>query len=303
MAENHTQQNRNTGAGFHRQRGRKGGTKSVLERHVIALDGCWCGEPLGHDWSGKEKGAPHPQEKEQEMSTMAEQPTITPRDLRGFDKPTTDLLMEIINDFGTRYRIIDGGHILLYPPDGVSRPFKVSAARQTKVNKQILEVQFMQEYGLVRAKPEPEQTPEKKEQPVVTTYDIPEHDTTPREEPQGAAQQPEQAVEVPEVRPDAAEPLEEAMRAAIATLTDALGIESLEEEALQALDENEAMKKRLAALSGDLDRTRAGRAALEQEVDRLKEKVAMAEGLLDEAIERADKAEKKWKTMKELFND
>lgn len=30
-------------------------------RHdVLAGDGCWCGEPFGHDWPGKADGAPHP---------------------------------------------------------------------------------------------------------------------------------------------------------------------------------------------------------------------------------------------------
>jgi len=26
----------------------------------LAGSGCWCGEPWGHDWPGKEEGAPHP---------------------------------------------------------------------------------------------------------------------------------------------------------------------------------------------------------------------------------------------------
>lgn len=30
---------------------------------VIAGDGCWCGEPFGHDWPGKADGAPHPREQ------------------------------------------------------------------------------------------------------------------------------------------------------------------------------------------------------------------------------------------------
>ncbi len=27
---------------------------------VIFGPGCWCGEPYGHDWPGKDAGAPHP---------------------------------------------------------------------------------------------------------------------------------------------------------------------------------------------------------------------------------------------------
>lgn len=29
---------------------------------VISGDGCWCGEPFGHDWPGKSDGEPHPKE-------------------------------------------------------------------------------------------------------------------------------------------------------------------------------------------------------------------------------------------------
>lgn len=26
------------------------------------LGGCWCGLPMGHDWPGKDDGAPHPRD-------------------------------------------------------------------------------------------------------------------------------------------------------------------------------------------------------------------------------------------------
>lgn len=36
---------------------------------VLAGDGCWCGEPYGHDWAGKADGAPHPR-GQQDRSTQ-----------------------------------------------------------------------------------------------------------------------------------------------------------------------------------------------------------------------------------------
>lgn len=29
-----------------------------------ALGGCWCGAPHGHDWPGRDQGAPHPRQEE-----------------------------------------------------------------------------------------------------------------------------------------------------------------------------------------------------------------------------------------------
>lgn len=37
-----------------------GGVAHVGPTDTIAMDGCWCGEPNGHDWPGKAEGAPHP---------------------------------------------------------------------------------------------------------------------------------------------------------------------------------------------------------------------------------------------------
>jgi hypothetical protein len=28
--------------------------------HLVGSGDCWCGEPVDHDWSGKDGGAPHP---------------------------------------------------------------------------------------------------------------------------------------------------------------------------------------------------------------------------------------------------
>lgn len=46
-----------------------------------------------------------------------------------WNKKVTDVLLHIVNDLGVRHRIIDGGHLLLYPPDASKRPKKVSASR------------------------------------------------------------------------------------------------------------------------------------------------------------------------------
>lgn len=46
------------------EKGSCGGTplreKSPQTFPVIAMKGCWCGEPGFHSWPGKEQGAPHP---------------------------------------------------------------------------------------------------------------------------------------------------------------------------------------------------------------------------------------------------
>lgn len=36
-----------------------------LADHVTPVPkgrGCWCGQPLNHDWTGKNDGAPHPRD-------------------------------------------------------------------------------------------------------------------------------------------------------------------------------------------------------------------------------------------------
>jgi hypothetical protein len=36
------------------------GWRGVGPGETIAADGCWCGERQGHDWPGRDEGAPHP---------------------------------------------------------------------------------------------------------------------------------------------------------------------------------------------------------------------------------------------------
>ena len=53
---------------------------------------------------------------------------LSRKHVRHFPKSVGDALLNV-TDQGVRHRIIDGDHILLYPVDGTSRPFKVSAHR------------------------------------------------------------------------------------------------------------------------------------------------------------------------------
>lgn len=296
MPERHSAQNRFTG-GFIRQPSRRGGTRSVGEGNVIALDGCWCGLPLDHNWPGKAGGAPHPREtRGMTVGTTQEQEHVrlAPGDIRKFSKPIRDLLLEIVNDFKVRWRAIDGGHIILYPPDG-SRMFKVSAAREDKNNRNILENQFMARYGLVRAKPEAKPEPEPDPEPKTGLGSTVE---PAQEQPVSAT--PEEVLSTTTyVGTDA--DVTDAVRQAIATLTAALGVESLEDEALHALDENEALKKRNREIAEERDRFRSLADAERQNAERQKSEREKFEGLLNEAITRADKAEAKIATLKELF--
>jgi hypothetical protein len=41
-------------------------------------------------------------------------------------------LIYLVEVCGIKYRLIDGQHILLYPPDGETQPFKVSGHRPAK---------------------------------------------------------------------------------------------------------------------------------------------------------------------------
>jgi hypothetical protein len=287
MAENHTAQNRYTG-GFVKRRPVKGGLQRVTERHVIALDGCWCGEPLDHDWPGKSTGAVHPRETGGTVVTT-EAVRLAVKDIKAFDKEIKDLLLEIVNEHGVRYRMIDSQHIALYPPDGTSRPFKVSASRQTVQNRQILEVQFMERFGLRSKKAEAKAAAKAEEEAVPEVVPDPPSSTV----------EPEPEVQVIEyVETD----VSDIIRGVIATLSTALGIDSLEDEALRALDENDSLIKKVSALTAERDRYKSMAEAENREAQKERESRQRFEGLLDEAVARAEKAESKIATLKELFS-
>lgn len=261
MAESHTKQNRFAGS-YIKQRRHRGGLQTVTERQVLGG-----GDPMYDGVNERLKQG----------------------DLKGFSKPIRDLIIEIVNDFHVRCRVIDGAHIMLYPPDGQSRPFKVSAARQDKVNKQILEVQFMQEYGLVRKKdqpPEESQETAVEEQPEETSMTAAMTETT----------KPEAEV----IHIHAADHTDK-VRRAISLLSEALGVDSLEEEALQALEENESLTEKVRSLTEECARHRSVAEAERREAERWRQKSAQFEQLMDEAVARADAAEKKIATLREVF--
>jgi len=114
---------------------------------------------MNHDWIGRIAGRPHPRKSWDEIKETlvtededAFEP-LTKRDIPEFGKSTADLLLHIVNNCGVLWRAIDGGHIMLFPPDGASRPFKVAAKRSAQENNRILRRQFMDAFGL----PSPEE--------------------------------------------------------------------------------------------------------------------------------------------------
>lgn len=67
---------------------------------------------------------------------------LKPRDLRGFSKGVRSVLLVLVNTHHIECRMLDGTHILLYPPDGKSRPFKVSATRREEASLNFIREQF-----------------------------------------------------------------------------------------------------------------------------------------------------------------
>jgi hypothetical protein len=77
-------------------------------------------------------------------------PWLTSNQIVKYPATVRELLLYIVNDLRVRHRAIDGTHMVLYPPDGVSRPFKVAAARQKESQIKYLNEQFLDKYGLAR---------------------------------------------------------------------------------------------------------------------------------------------------------
>lgn len=287
MTERHSKQNRFAGTPRARRTPPEGGKAYVGAEDTIAAFDCWCGGPFGHDWPGKDEGAPHPRNMEGLEVTEMTVNELARNHIRSFKKKTQDLLLEIVNDYGIRHRIIDGSHIMLYPPDRDARPFKVSAARSIQENERILRVQFMQAYGLV---PEEEETVE-----IPTGGEVVE----PVVEPEALSDNDTAGVTREFSGPDSTDTI----RKVIDMLSTVIGSESLEEEALEALEENDRLAREVRGLKGDFDRTKSLHAASEQEVHRLTAENRRLSGLLDEAVARATKYEKKWRVLREAFAD
>jgi hypothetical protein len=73
---------------------------------------------------------------------------LKPGDLRAFPRNVRRVLLELVNNQGVKCRMPNGTHILLYPPDGESRPFKVSASRGAAASLTFIEDQFVKPHHL-----------------------------------------------------------------------------------------------------------------------------------------------------------
>ena len=78
---------------------------------------------------------------------MAEE-HLTRDQIKTWETEVADLLLHLVNGEGIKYRMPDNAHLLLYPPDGTSRPFKVAASRPGAVQVRYIRRQFMQVYGV-----------------------------------------------------------------------------------------------------------------------------------------------------------
>lgn len=110
----------------------KAGPKRVSAKETIGdYATCWCGQPEGHDWPGKDKGRRHPRtpkttREESPVSAMTDEaPSITRRELRAYHEDLIEVVLRAVNDYGVRYRLRNNG-CLLYPPDG-STPYTIHA--------------------------------------------------------------------------------------------------------------------------------------------------------------------------------
>lgn len=73
---------------------------------------------------------------------------ITRKDMTKFPREAQDLVLHLVNNEGIRWRIADHNHILLYPPDGVGRPFKISSSRPAEATNRYIRGQFMKAYDI-----------------------------------------------------------------------------------------------------------------------------------------------------------
>jgi len=92
-------------------------------------------------------------------------------DMRKFPREVQDLVLHLVNTEGIRWRDIDKIHLLLYPPDGKSRPFKIAASRPAEMQVQFIERQFMAVYQVKGANGH---VPGEKEEKVVAEAPIKE---------------------------------------------------------------------------------------------------------------------------------
>lgn len=183
MAERHSKQSRFAGSIGRSPYPKRRRVSDESTLRTISAGGCWCGGPANHTWPGHDQGAPHPREEWKEEWSMAEeelQDRIEERSLRKWDRDVRQMIMMLVNQFGVKHRIQkDGVHIMLYPPDGSTRPFKAAASRPPKTQMRYLE-RFAQEHvpasiamasatrNLAAVVNDPIEHPVREEQPVST---------------------------------------------------------------------------------------------------------------------------------------
>lgn len=110
-----------------------GGSASVHPEDTLGSeDLCWCGQPAGHEWPGKQAGAHHPQPGDTMSGTTT---GLDRRDLRAYDKTLQDFVLHCTNTLGVRYRA-NQNSILLFPPDG-STPMSVYARNSQRQLRQL----------------------------------------------------------------------------------------------------------------------------------------------------------------------
>lgn len=178
---------------------------------------------------------------------------LTKRDIPEFGKSTADLLMHIVNNCGVRWRAIDGGHMILFPPDKESRPFKVAAKRTAQENNRILRRQFMEAFGL--PSPEEYKRAQREEKRAAA-----EAATEVEEQPMSTAVE-EPVVETAEHHP------EDVLRA-LAIVASYLGT-PVDGETVDALEEEVAdLNRQVTFLTGRIQ-------AIERERDEYKAKLAL----------------------------
>lgn len=131
----------------------------MTARHTLGVFDCWCQgdictiDSTGQWWPGKEQGFPHPREKDEMSTEILER--VDRSDVKLFGKVIQDLLLALVNECGIRYRMLDGkASMLLYPPDGVSRPFKISSARPERHQLGFLHSKFIDRYDIEMPKKE-----------------------------------------------------------------------------------------------------------------------------------------------------
>lgn len=113
------------------------------------------------------------------MNARVEQPErVSAKELRGWNKDVVDLIREVVNDYGIRYRSTSrgSGALLLYPPDG-GQPFKISNRRPADQTLKYL-LAFAREC-IPGFRADEEERVEEKKQDLAAAFSSPERDNHP----------------------------------------------------------------------------------------------------------------------------